>query len=131
MSLNADELDVPQGEAESFKAVGDKVRGRVLYIGSWRDRVNNFGKEETVLKIVLDTADGNRSIYPTKGGTMAQAIGQAIKKAGAQELRVGGDLGVKRTEGKEVGKGNPMTTFAAQYEAPKDSAAFDDGEEPF
>jgi len=129
--MKADELDVPQGESAKFQTVGDKVQGTVIYVGEWHTSTNNFGKKQTSVKIVLDTADGTKAIYPNQGSPMAQAIGQAIKKAGAQVLAKGATLGVKFSGEKDVNKGNPLKLFTAVYEAPKGGTTFDDDDSPF
>ena len=130
--MDVNELDVPRGESVKFADVGDKVQGTVLYVGDWYTSTNNFGKERTSVKIVLETADGNLSIFPERGSTMAQAIGEAVRKAGGTKLLPGATLGVKFSSTKDVGKGNPLKLFTAVYEAPKNGApVVDDDEEPF
>jgi hypothetical protein len=131
--MHVDELSAPSGEAFKFATVGDKVQGTVTYVGDWHTHTNNFGQEETSLKIVLDTGNGELSaVYPKKGSTMAQAIAEAIKKAGQAQLVRGATLGVKFSGEKDTGKGNPLKLFTALYEPPANGASFeDDTEEPF
>jgi len=119
MSINVDELSGPAGDSFKFNTVGDTVKGVVTFIGEWNDRVNTFGKKETSMKVVLETEDGPRSIYPNKGGTLAQAIGDAIRAAGAATFEKGAMLGVQFSEAKDVGKGNPLKMYRAQYKAPE------------
>jgi hypothetical protein len=130
--MHVDELSAPSGQAFKFAQIGDKVQGTVTYIGQWDTHTNNFGDQETSLKIVLDTGNGEMAaIYPKKGSTQAQAIAEAIKEAGQSRLEVGATLGVKFSGEKDTGKGNPLKLFKAQYEAPKAGASFEDENEPF
>lgn len=123
MSIDVNELSGPAGDTVKFQTIGDTVVGIVTFIGEWRTRVNNFGKEETSMKVVLDTAEGPRAIYPRMASPMAQAIGDAIRAAGGTKFEKGAKLAVRFSETKDVGKGNPLKLYVAQYEAPKAAAA--------
>jgi hypothetical protein len=117
--MDVTELAAPQGTAFKFASINDKVQGTVIYVGDWHTHVNNFGTEETSLKIVLEVADGEPvAIYPKKGSPMVQAIAEAIQKAGQTKLLTGSTLGVKYSGDKDTGKGNPLKLFTAVYEAP-------------
>jgi hypothetical protein len=78
--------------------------------------------------------DGQRAFYVK--GQMRQAIGEALKKAGATAPRRGGKLWLKYIEDKPTtlrnGKpGNPQKIYAAKYEPPAQAAAgqfFDESE---
>lgn len=80
--------------------------------------------------------DGQRAFYVK--GQMRQAIGEALKKAGATAPRRGGKLWLKYIEDKPTtlknGKpGNPQKIYAAKYEPPAQAAAgqfFDDTPTP-
>jgi hypothetical protein len=76
----------------------------------------------------LDPAQdqGRRAIYVAPWTNIHAAIGDAIvattgKKQG---LAVGSKLGVKITELKDTGKGNPLKIHAAKYEVPAPSSDF-------
>lgn len=115
MSIDIDELSTPAGDTFKFGLIGDTVKGVVAFIGEWRTKTNNFGKEETSMKVILDTEDGPKAIYPTRGGTMAQAIGDAVRASGATKFEKGAQLAVKFSETKDTGKGNPLKLYVAQY----------------
>ena len=119
MSMSADDLSSPRGDSVKFTSVGDAVVGTVAYIGPWQPRVNKFnGKTEETFKLVLETDDGARAVYPVKGSQLAEAIGDALRAAGAPTLEVGGKLGVQLTELRDTGKPQPMKVHEAKYAAP-------------
>lgn len=124
MSISVDELATPSGESFKFTSIGDKVVGEVTYVGDWQTKPSNFnpGQTETSLKLVLETVDGPKAIYPKKGSPMAQAIGEAVRAAGESALRTGAKLAVVYSEDKNTGKPQPLKLYAAKYEAPKDGA---------
>lgn len=77
--------------------------------------------------------DGQRAFYVK--GQMKQAIGEALKKAGATSPRRGGKLWLKYLEDKpstlKNGKpGNPQKIYAAKYEPPAAAAAGQFFDEP-
>jgi len=124
MSMSVDELAPPSGEAAKFDTIGDTLKGVVSYVGKWVERTNKFtNKQEEVLKIIVETDDGPRAIYPVKGKQMPRAIGDALRASGAAALEVGGRLAVRYSGNEDTGKGNPMKVFVAQYEPPKATAA--------
>lgn len=69
--------------------------------------------------------DGLRSLYVR--GAMQAAVKDAIRKAGAKGLEVGGTIAVRYTgDGVAKQRGmNPPKQFAAQYKAPASQAADD------
>jgi len=135
--MKASDLAAPSGTAAKFEVIGDKAVGRIVHIGDWQTGTNKFGKERTSFRIVLDPNRNNVpdefiAIYPDKGGTMARAIGEAMKAVGEDELRVGAMLGVVFSATEDVGKGNPLKRFAAQYQPPATVSATSlfDGAQP-
>lgn len=123
MSINVDDLAPPTGDAAKFDKIGDTVTGILSYVGTWQTRQNKFtDKTEEVLRLVIDTADGPKALYPVKGKQLPRAIGDALRAAGATALEVGGKLAVRFSGTEDTGKGNPMKVFVAQYEAPKASS---------
>lgn len=140
------------GRAAKFEEVGDQVVGQITDAQiqqqtslddntplTWSD-----GRPRMQLVVTLQTADGNgddddgqRRIY-AKGGkyevasgtgsSMKDAIADALKKAGAKSLDVGGTLTVAYTGiGKKTNRGfSAPKLFRAKYEAPKQSIAADD-----
>ena len=75
--------------------------------------------------------DGRRAVYIEPWTNLHAAVGKAIQEgAGAKgPLRDGGTLGVKITELRDTGKGNPLKIFAAQYTPPAASGGDFFGEE--
>lgn len=117
--MRADELASPSGEAVKFDTIGVTAKGTVAYIGDWRTHTTKFNKEVTSFKIVLEADTGAKiAVYPEKGSQMARAIGEAIRAAGAVELTAGAKLAVRYERDEDVGKGNPMKVFVAQYVPP-------------
>lgn len=75
--------------------------------------------------------DGRRAIYARKGTNIYAALGKALAEAEAEDVEVGGQLGVKITELKDTGKGNPLKVHEAKYVKPKaSSAGFFEKQEP-
>lgn len=64
--------------------------------------------------------DGRRALYIEPWTNLHAAVGKAIVDGTGSKgpLRDGGTLGVKITELRDTGKGNPLKVFAAQYTAP-------------
>lgn len=66
----------------------------------------------------IDDDDGTRRLYVR--GQMVKAVREAVRKAGADGLAVGGTLGVQYTgDGQPSARGlNPPKLYAAQYAPP-------------
>lgn len=130
MSLNINDIAPPSGDSFKFEKVGDVVKGVLTYVpAQGEDRINKFtNKPEVVIRLVLDSGDGDKAIYPVVGSAMARAIGDAVRGAGASTLEVGGTLAVQFSEEKDTGKPYPAKLFKAKYEPPKTSAALDAGD---
>lgn len=64
--------------------------------------------------------DGRRALYIEPWTNLHAAVGKAIVEGTGSKgpLRDGGKLGVKITELKDTGKGNPLKVFSAVYEPP-------------
>lgn len=84
------------------------------------------GRPKTQLVVKLATSerdpsnphdDGVRSLYIKS--QMVNAVGTAIRAAGAPGLRVGGELYVMWTGEKPSNAGNPSKLYAAHYKAPE------------
>lgn len=123
--MNINDIAPPSGDSFKFETVGDTVKGVITFVPSRPEpRINKFnGREEEVVKVILDTADGDKAIYPVVGSVMARAIGDAVRGAGATTLEVGGTLAVQFSGERDTGKPMPMKEFKAKYEAPVQAAA--------
>lgn len=64
--------------------------------------------------------DGRRAVYVEPWTNIHAAIGKAVIEATGEKgpLKNGGTLGVKVTELRDTGKGNPLKVHAAKYTAP-------------
>lgn len=58
---------------------------------------------------------------------MRNAVGAAIKDAGATKLETGGELAVKQSGEQDQGKANPLPLYEARYAKPAPSDSFFDG----
>lgn len=129
-SFNVNDLapEMPAG-APAWKAtaVGDAVSGVVTYIGKLPPRPSYDGtKQEQSVRIDLDTADGEVSVYVVVNNDVegdgypkrnARAVAAAVRAAGCTDLEVGGKLAIQRVEDvpTKAGKAND---FAAVYKPP-------------
>lgn len=116
--------------AVKFETIGDKVIGKVAYVGDPWDAPNKFyedGEPEykrTVLtqKVVIEKADGTKvSLYLNKKKMFA-AIFTALEAANQSDIPVGWTLGFKFTgyEKPKNGKGSPAMTYEARLIKPTD-----------
>lgn len=135
MGLSANEFAAPRADVTaSFKEIGDKVIGTVIYIGDWYEHTNNFGNTVTQCKLVLEVDGTPTNLYVERGRPMAEAIASAVRRAGQAELVEGGTLGVSFSSTKPTTKGNPLKLYSATYEpgtAPVAASAQADEEDPF
>ncbi|MGH9001907.1 MAG: hypothetical protein ACRDYV_02145 [Acidimicrobiia bacterium] len=119
-----------------FDATGATVKGTIVSLDmqqqqdiktkaplTWPD-----GNPKMQLRIILDTGvvedtddDGHRAIFVR--GNMQQAVRDAIKKAEADRIEVGGTLAVKyeRDGAKTNPAFDPPKEYRAAYEPPKTS----------
>jgi hypothetical protein len=71
--------------------------------------------------------DGRRAVYIKPWTNIHAAVGDAVKKSNGGKpgpLRNGARFGIKITELRDVGKGNPLKVHQAFYEAPAASGDF-------
>jgi len=74
----------------------------------------------------IDNDNGMRALYVSSKG-LREAIAQAVKKAGAEGLAVGGSLGVKYTrDGDRTGGANAPKVYGAKYEPPPPGEQYDE-----
>lgn len=148
------------GRAAKFEAIGDMVTGPITDVKltqqtametneplTWPDgspRMQLVVSMQTDTKLD-DNDDGIRTVY-AKGGkyevasgsgtSMKDAIGDALKRAGAKTIEVGGQLTVAYTgEGKKTNRGfTAPKLWKAKYEPPTVAVAASDifgSDEPF
>lgn len=127
----ADESGVGREKYESvrFDNIGDKVIGKVVYVGETFDRPNKFynpdekGSKQFILtqKIVLEKEGGVKvALFLSKLKQYA-AIGKALEEAGQSDIPIGWTLAFKFT-GYEKPKsgGSPAHTFEARILPPSE-----------
>jgi hypothetical protein len=131
-----------QSAAAKWESIGDKYIGRIVSIdhrqqtdpATGTPKVFASGDPMMLWVIVLQPDEGETVALWAKGGrfklasgsgeSMLNAIGAAVKNAGASSLDVGGRLAVAFSglgEQKSAGF-NPPKLFTAAYEAPKPQA---------
>ena len=121
-------------KSAKFEKVGAVVKGTIVVkpeLQQQRDPKDGKpqfwedGKPKQQVKVVLQTEtrdddedDGRRAIYIK--ANMLKAVQDAVKKAGAKGLEVGGVLSVKYVKDGEKKKAafNAPKLYAAKYEAP-------------
>lgn len=128
--MNVNDLAAPTGETFKFETIGDTLEGVVAYVGDWQTQINKFNeREEQVARIGITTTDGVSYVWPRKGSAMAQAIAEALRSAGCNELTEGQTLKLRFDSTKDTGKGQPMKVFRAKI-TPGEPVRVPD-EEPF
>lgn len=126
--MKINDIAPPTGDTFKFAAVGDTVKGVLTYVPeAAEEQVNKFtGAHEKVIKLLLATDDGDRTIWPRVGSPMAQAIGDAVRAAGCDALEIGGTLAVRYSDDKDTGKPQPLKLYTAKYEPPARGVKADD-----
>jgi hypothetical protein len=123
MSLTADDFAAPSGTSFKFEEPGDTISGIVTYVGPFQERTNKFtDREEQVARLGIDVDGETLYIWPVKGSSMAQAIGEALRESGGGTLAVGDELAVKYAENVDTGKPQPMKKFRAKHTPAKPTA---------
>lgn len=114
--MKANDLAAPAGESFKFNEVGDTLEGVITYVGDWQEQINKFNdRKEQVAKIGVDAGGGQATyIWPRKGSAMAQAIAEALREAGLDELAEGQTLKLRFDSTKDTGKGQPLKLFRAR-----------------
>lgn len=126
-SVNDIAPEMPAGSPAWRPEVGDSVSGTITYIGKLPPRPSFDGsKQEQSVRIDLDTADGEVSVYVVVNNDVegdgypkrnARAVAAAVRAAGCTDLEVGGKLAIQRVEDvpTKAGKAND---YAAVYKPP-------------
>lgn len=129
-----------------FKQIGDSVTGFVFYEPEVR-QARDFDtgqpavwpdgnpKMQMIVVLMTDLAGeqgeddmGHRTLYIPQSSNMARAVGEAIHKAGAKKLEIGGKLRVKyEGDGTPPRKGfHAPKVFSALYRVPEKPKADDE-----
>lgn len=131
MGISANDLSAPSGDSFKFNTIGDTVEGVIVYVGDFQKSINDFGKERDVARIGIDTGNGEIAyIWPERGSAKAQAIAEALRKAGLPQLDIGQRIKFGYTADKNTGKPQPMKVFSCRLEPGSPADALPD-EEPF
>jgi hypothetical protein len=129
--------DLEASAAAKWDQVGDKYAGRIVSIDQRQQTDPKTGQAKTFASgdpmmlwvIVLQPAQGDSIALWAKAGrfkiatgsgeSMLNAIGSAVRAAGAGSLDVGGELAVAFTgEGEPKPGLNPPKLFTAEYRPP-------------
>jgi hypothetical protein len=134
--------DIESAPSAKFDAIGDKVIGTIVSMNE-RQQTDQSGKPlffdsgdpRMVWVITLHTDEGEDLAVWAKGGNhkaasgggeaMLNAIGSAVRTAGANSVDVGARLAIAYTGIGEQSKPgfNPPKLYSAQYQAPAASTA--------
>jgi hypothetical protein len=127
----ADESGVGREQYPSvrFDNVGDKVIGKVVYVGDTFERPNKFyeadkpGSKQFILtqKIVIEKEDGTKVALFLGKLKQYAAIGKALEEAGQSDIPIGWTLAFKFSGyEKPKGGGSPATTWEARILPPSE-----------
>lgn len=116
-------IDREKFPAVKFSSPGDKVEGKVLYLGDpweapnqfWEEGDPDWKKTTTTRKIVLEKDGGERVTLWINKDKMFEAIGLACEAAETYDVRVGHRLGFKFDNyGPRPAKGSPTMLYKAR-----------------
>jgi hypothetical protein len=116
-------------EIEKDSRTGENVKQLLVVLKTdlrnWQG-VSKIPTNEDKTEKAASEDDGRRAVYVAPWSNIHSAVAEAVVAAtGAKgPLLNGGKLGVKITELKDTGKGNPLKIHAATYTAPAASAGF-------
>lgn len=108
-----------------FNSIGDKVDGKIINPPRVIEKRNdNTGAMDKILVIDLHTVDDEDRTLMCGAGGRVSALRDALQKAGAAGLEVGGRIVMQYTEDgpKTPGKPQAPKNYKAAYETPKPSA---------
>jgi hypothetical protein len=126
-----------------FHNIGDTVVGHIFSPPEKRQQIDINTKQPAVYpdgnpkmqwKVILmtelnegDDDDGLRAIYMPVNKNMHRAVVDAVRKAGAQSLEVGGKLGVRyEGDGEQLRRGfSPPKIYSARYQPPAPAVSDD------
>jgi len=113
MKLN--EFHQPKADAFKFEQIGDEVDGVISQPPAVVPDKFNAGQK--VLALTLDTANGEVSLYVRTG--LHDAIVEAVKAAGVDEIDQGGALRAQYTDDRVLRSGYTMKVYKAEYVPPQ------------
>lgn len=109
-------FNTDHGTAVKFAGLGDSAEGTVLDVQLLDDTFNDGRK---VLLVRLSDDDDNlRDLYVRSAG-QKEAIGVAVKTAGATAVEPGARLSITYTGNKALSGGKTLKLYAAKYELPQ------------
>lgn len=142
MTITAQDFLMGSGsKSAKFPTVGTTVTGQIVRepevtqqteFGTGRPLTWDDGKPRLQLVVQIQTSerdpqdvedDGVRAIY-VKGKSLTNAVRDAVRKAGAQGLEVGGTLTVTYVGDGEADRGMPPKLYTATYQRPTPTADF-------
>lgn len=130
--MHVDQIASPTADAWKPE-IGDTLKGIITYIGTQTGDSYDKKRQEEKLKIVVDSAEGERAIWATTntdiddGGWAkrdAKALAAAVRAAGETQLLVGGTLAMKRVEDVQTERG-AAKNWVAEYKPPVNTPVAD------
>lgn len=117
-----------RGRFASFKNVGDKTKGRITALKKQEQTFNGVvqtdknGRPKQEILATVETAEGP-SLVSIKGG-LEWDVRDAVQRAGAKGLKVGGDIDITRKgSAKMDGSSFTRNTYDVEYVPPAGEAA--------
>ena len=132
--MNVNDIGDPIGDAVNL-GVGEEIEGTLENIGEWRViATRQFHPDTPTSPWAIKVGDDLRTLWVDKGTRLATILSSAMREAGVSaEIPLGGTLKVRRVEGIDTGKGNPMNDYKARYTPPARTVTVSglSDEEPF
>ena len=122
MKLN--EFHQPKADAFKFDTIGDEIDGVISQPPAVV--ADKFNEGRTILALTLDTTNGAASLYARSG--LLDAIVEAVKAAGVDEIDQGGALRVAYTGDRLLRNGYTMKVYRAEYVPPQPMGTAELGE---
>ena len=113
MKLN--EFHQPKADAFKFDTIGDTIDGVISQPPAVV--ADKFNEGRTILALTVDTAHGAMSLYARTG--LLDAIVEAVKAAGVDEIDQGGAIRVTYTGDRLLRNGYTMKVYKAEYVPPQ------------
>ena len=113
--MKLQEFHQPKADAFKFDVIGDEIDGLISQPPAVV--ADKFNEGRTILALTVDTANGEMSLYARTG--LLDAIVEAVKAAGVDEIDQGGALRVAYTGDRLLRNGYTMKVYRADYVPPQ------------
>ena len=112
--MKLQEFHQPKADAFKFDTIGDEIDGLISQPPAVV--ADKFNEGRTILALTVDTANGAMSLYARTG--LLDAIVEAVKAAGVDEIDQGGALRVEYIDDRLLRNGYTMKIYRAEYVPP-------------